>query len=44
MHKKSTMLRIGSLKNTVTEYCKDKRINWSSTSAKTLGIVFHTDR
>ena len=40
---KSTILRIGNLKNTNLEFFREKQIKWTSTSAKTLGITFHTD-
>ena len=40
---KSVMLRIGNLINTEIEFCKDRNINWTSSCAKTLGMIFHTD-
>ena len=38
--KKSTILRVGSLKNTQLQFCKGKRFVWTSHSTKTLGITF----
>ena len=40
---KSVILRIGSLKNTDITYLEENRFIWTSTSAKTLGVTFHTD-
>ena len=41
---KCTVLRIGRLRNTNTKFMENKNFVWTSTSAKTLGIIFHTDR
>ena len=40
---KSTILRVGSLKQSDLEYNKCKRFIWTSKSAKTLGITFSND-
>ena len=41
--KKSTILRVGSLKDTNIIYCKNKKFNWTCDSAKTLGLFFSSD-
>ncbi len=38
--KKSTVLRVGALKNTNIIIGPEKKFNWTSISAKTLGIIF----
>ena len=40
---KSVILRIGNLINTNVCYMEEKNFHWTSTSAKTLGVTFHTD-
>ena len=43
-NKKTTVLRIGSLRNTTVEYLKHLNFLWTSESAKTLGIVCFAER
>ena len=42
-NKKTSALRIGSLRNTEIEYMKHLNFSWSSESAKTLGITFFSE-
>ena len=42
-NKKTTVLRIGSSRNTAVEYLKHLNFLWSSESAKTLGIIFFAE-
>lgn len=41
---KSTILRVGSLKNTITKFCASMNFNWTSSNATTLGMTFHNDK
>ena len=41
---KTTILRCGSLKNTTFTCCNDKKFNWTSEKATTLGIVFSNNK
>ena len=40
---KCTALKAGSLKYSNNTYCQGKKFHWCNDSAKTLGIIFHTD-
>jgi len=40
---KSTVMRIGSLKNSNFEYCKENKFIWTSDGAKTLGMHFFNE-
>ena len=42
-NKKTTFLRIGSLRKTAVEYLKHLNFLWSPESAKTLGIIFFAE-
>jgi hypothetical protein len=41
--KKSTILRVGSFKDTKIEYCKNRKFMWTSDWAKTLSFLFSSD-
>ena len=42
--KKCTILRIGSLKTTDIKFLNERPYKWTSSSAKTLGVIFTTDK
>ena len=41
--KKSTILRVGSLKQSNLQFCKSKQFIWTSDNAATLGMTFSND-